>query len=82
MKNEGNVEAFKRVELWFVRSTKNVGAILVIALYSVIALLLMRQFVNCLYGVVGALGCVRDRSGYETQNQLRITNYELRKGKN
>ena len=25
------------VELWFVRSTKNVGAILVIALYSVIA---------------------------------------------
>ena len=38
------------VELWFVRSTKNVGAILVIALYSVIALLLMRQFMNCLYG--------------------------------
>ena len=25
-----------------------------------------------------ALGCVRDRSGYETLNQLRITNYELR----
>ena len=22
----------------------------------------------------GALGCVRDRSGYETQNQLQITN--------
>ena len=38
------------VELWFVRSTKYVGAILVIALYSVIALLLMRQFMNCLYG--------------------------------
>ena len=26
----------------------------------------------------GALGCVRDRSGYETLNQLQITNYELR----
>ena len=36
--------------------------------------------VNCRY-VAGALGCVRDRSGYETLNQLRITNYELRKGK-
>ena len=53
-----------------------------IAPYSVIALLLMRQFVNCLYGMVGALGCVRDRSGYETLNQLRITNYELRKERN
>ena len=29
-----------------------------------------------------ALGCVRDRSGYETLNQLQITNYELRKGRN
>ena len=54
---------------------KNVGAILVIARYSVIALLLMRQFVNCLYVVEAwASGCVRDRSGYETLNQLRITN--------
>ena len=25
-----------------------------------------------------AFGCVRDRSGYETLNQLRIKNYELR----
>ena len=32
-------------------------------------------------GEAGALGCVRDRSGYETLNKLRITNYELRKGK-
>ena len=38
----------------------------------------MKQFVDCRYGVVGALGCVRDRSGYETLNQLRIRNYELR----
>ena len=29
---------------------KNVGAILVIAPYSMFALLLMRQLVNCLYG--------------------------------
>ena len=28
--------------------------------------------------LVFALLCVRDRSGYETLNQLRIANYELR----
>ena len=30
--------------------------------------------VNCLYGMVGALGCVRDRSGYETLNKIIIKN--------
>ena len=34
---------------------RNVGAILVIAPYSVFALLFMRQFMNCLY-VVGDIG--------------------------
>ena len=55
MKNEGNEGMLKRVsvDFCFVRSTKleNVGAILVIAMYSVFALLFMRQFVNCLYVV-------------------------------
>ena len=55
--------------------------------YSVFALLFMRQFApHCWSWIVctagaWASGCVRDRSGYETLNQLRITNYELRKGK-
>ena len=59
---------------------KNVGAILCDCPDVDKAICSALLVVNCRY-VAGALGCVRDRSGYETQNRMKNEKLRMKRGK-